>query len=50
MGASAIVMRTYLIARTIVPEQVNKNAREISESKLLRGTLLKPRICQLVLL
>ena len=34
---------------TIVPAQVDKNARRISLSESLRGTVVKPRRHQLVL-
>ena len=39
----------YIIYYTIVPTQVDKNARRIKLSKSLRGTLLKPRRRQLEL-
>ena len=38
-----------IILYTIVPNQVDKYARIINKSKLLRGTLFKPRRRQLAL-
>ena len=37
------------ITSTVVPAQVDKNARRINESKSLRGSIFKPRRRQLVL-